>query len=1125
MYLRYKWIILPVLIMLFTCAMAQDVRTLKTRTADILARMPAENREQAQLIYSELADLGEEGLKAVCAMLEPTMSGQDTPVRYGLNGLCHYVCQPGKEMERTMVNRVLAEVLKTTQDKDIQAFLISQIQIVGQENSVKILAPYLKDEKLCDPAVRALLTIGTSQAEKALLKALGNATDKTLPFLVQALGEMKSRAATKKLIQIADNKEGTLRSLALWALANTGDPRSRKTLSSLPVISTPQERQEAPILMLLYAERLAEDGHTRQAVDLSRDLIRTRTASDENQIPCSALGLLSTILGEGVHADLLKAADNDQRALVGKALDLAETIPGENVTRLWMEKLGQVPDWTRAGIIHMLGRRGDKVALPVLLELVQDTVPEVRHAAIEASARMARNDAVPLLLKVLRQNRSEDVPVIKSAILSFTDKKAIPALGDVVTEMPPSARIALMDVLAQRRAKDYLQTIWNQTEDKNVPVRLAAMKSLKPLVSENDLSRCIDLLLKKSNGDSEIAASGEAVVSAASQIPDAETRSDAVLSRLKKTVSRGQIRLLALLPEIGGKKALETVVQKTRTVDTVVRDAASKALSDWRDFQAAEPLLSMGEKAKKTEHRVQALTGYIRLVNQEAMESSLKIDMLKKAMDAAERDDERRKVLSGLGSIPSKASLFYVGSFLDDSGIGNDAAVVVARIACPGGASEKGLLDRDVIPVIKKAISAVEDPYVKKQMETHLGTLSQPGEALNQPPDGFIALFNGKDLIGWKGLAGEGGNPLSRMNMSDEELMKAQMEADASMHIHWKVEDGILVFDGKGSHLCTAKDYGDFEMLVDWKIGPGGDSGIYLRGSPQVQIWDPAQWPEGSGGLYNNQKNPSKPLKFADNPVGSWNNFRILMVGERVTVYLNDMLVVNDVVMENYWDRNQSIFPIGQIELQSHGSSLYFKNVFIREIVRSDEWDVLFNGRDFTGWMGATDSYRVEDGKIVSPRNGGGNLYIQEQFSDFILQFEFKLTPGANNGLGIRTPAQGDAAYVGMELQILDNTAAIYKDLEPYQYHGSIYGVVPAKRGHLKPVGEWNVEEVTARGSHVKVTLNGVPIVDADIKEASTPRTIDGNDHPGLLREKGHISFCGHNSRVEFRNIRIKRLK
>ena len=205
----------------------------------------------------------------------------------------------------------------------------------------------------------------------------------------------------------------------------------------------------------------------------------------------------------------------------------------------------------------------------------------------------------------------------------------------------------------------------------------------------------------------------------------------------------------------------------------------------------------------------------------------------------------------------------------------------------------------------------------------------------NTPPKGFTALFNGKDLTGWKGLlAGPLDNPEKRAEAKPEELAKAQKEADEDMKAHWKVVDGVIVFDGKGRSLATAKDYGDFELYVDWKIEPKGDSGIYLRGTPQVQIWDPALQNIGSGGLYNNQKNPSKPTTTADKPVGEWNTFKIKMVGDKVTVVLNDVLVVDNVVLENFWNRDKPIYSTGQIELQNHGNTLYFKNIYIKELPR-----------------------------------------------------------------------------------------------------------------------------------------------------------------------------------------------
>jgi hypothetical protein len=208
----------------------------------------------------------------------------------------------------------------------------------------------------------------------------------------------------------------------------------------------------------------------------------------------------------------------------------------------------------------------------------------------------------------------------------------------------------------------------------------------------------------------------------------------------------------------------------------------------------------------------------------------------------------------------------------------------------------------------------------------------------NTPPKGFVALFNGKNLSGWQGLVA---NPPKRAAMSPAELKAAQQKADQQMRDHWSVVDGALRFDGDGhgGNLCTVKDYGNFELYIDWKILPGGDSGIYLRGTPQVQIWDPDHEPywengadKGSGALWNNQKHARFPLLKADRTAGQWNTFHIKMIGEDLSVTLNDQLVVDEVVMENFWERDKPVYATGPIELQNHGAVLWFKNIYIREL-------------------------------------------------------------------------------------------------------------------------------------------------------------------------------------------------
>ena len=409
--------------------------------------------------------------------------------------------------------------------------------------------------------------------------------------------------------------------------------------------------------------------------------------------------------------------------------------------------------------------------------------------------------------------------------------------------------------------------------------------------------------------------------------------------------------------------------------------------------------------------------------------------------------------------------------------------------------------------------------------------------AFADAPEGFTPLFNGRDLTGWKGLVG---NPKTRAAMSPEELAAKQKVADESMRAHWSVADGVLVFDGKGDSLCTAEDYGDFELYVDWKILEGGDSGIYLRGSPQVQMWDTnfedyfrhgAE--NGSGSLWNNQRNPRFPLVKADKPVGEWNTFFIRMVGERVTIRLNDQLVVDNVVLENLWQRELPIYPRGQIELQNHGNSLYFRNLYIRKIgteeantllAKSDaqHYVSIFNGRDFSGWKGELENYEVVDGSFRCREAKGGTVFTEKQYSDFIARVEFKLPAGGNNGLALRYPGAGAPHVDGLELQVLDSEDPKYAALDPRQYHGSVYGLVPAHRGYLRPTGEWNFQQVTLRGSKIKVELNGFTILDSDLSEVKESK--DGALPPGAKNVSGHLGFAGHNDPVAFRNISIREL-
>ena len=414
-------------------------------------------------------------------------------------------------------------------------------------------------------------------------------------------------------------------------------------------------------------------------------------------------------------------------------------------------------------------------------------------------------------------------------------------------------------------------------------------------------------------------------------------------------------------------------------------------------------------------------------------------------------------------------------------------------------------------------------------------------EQHNVPPEGFTALFNGKDLSGWRGLGHF--SPYKLAEMSEEEQAELWKKNLEDVQKHWTVENGELVNDGHGVYLTTEQDFSNFEFWIDYKTVAKADSGIYLKQTPQVQIWDYTEeggkWKigadKGSGGLWNNSKGAAgkDPLVLADKPFGKWNRFRIRQLGARTWVWLNGKLVVDGATMENFWNRKVPLLPKGPIQLQTHGGEIRWRNLFIREIsadeansilAGSDEgFQSIFDGTSLEGWAGPVENYEVVDGTVRCKKGKGGTIYYDENLTDFVARLEFKVPAGGNNGLAIRYPGKGDTAYVGMcELQVLDNTAPKYSKLDPRQYHGSIYGAVAAHRGYQRPVGEWNYQEVTVKGHSIKVELNGTVIVDADL--STITEFMGGRPHAGKDRLEGFFGFAGHGDAVQYRNVRIQKL-
>ncbi len=1119
------------LVLLFQAAIAQDKkdeRTVTTKIADLLAQLPARDAAQLARNMKEVADLDAEGYATLVGGLTAPGKGNNAQIEYAVGGFSAAASK--NEAWRKLAETAYCKALSTLSDKQNKAFVISQFELVGTDAAVSCLSVYLTDEQLADESSRALVKIHTASAVDALVAALPKVNGKAKLSVIEALGHTGSKEASTVIAGLlSSDSDKNLQKVGLYALAHIGDDSAEPILiKAAEQAGYKYDQTNAVAALLVYAQKMAVANPSAVA-EVAKELLTKITAEEQVDQRIAALTLISETSSD--QQILLQAMDDKQFEYRAAAIKLAKMDDAGSAA--WIGKLTSADAQTKVLILDKLASSGAKTTLPAVLKLLKDKELSVRSAAAFTAVKLDGEAALGPLIKALNKDSANNAAISEN-LLRLKGKDVTAAIATYIPKAKPEAQVILLQVLAARAASGQMGIVQASLTSKNKEVRKAAFEALKSISTSESKTSLFDLLNKTTDAAELVAVQDAIIASVKGAGADSDAQTEVILTQIGTSAEDKRLLYYKVLGSIGGKKALKSVSEAFATGNEATKKAALDALSAWSDAGSVEELIKIARTSQNEAFVNQAVGGYLRLVRNTSYPAEQRLLLLRSAMAVAKTTAQQQTILRDVEQAKCFNAIVFAGQYLDNPALQQPAANAVMNITLAGeynGEIVKSLLNKTIA-----VITGGDAGYQKEGMRKYISSM-KAGE-------GFVQAFNGKDLTGWKGLVAD---PIKRSAMDASTLADSQAKADAQAKDSWKVVNGELVFQSHGDNLATVKKYGDFEMLVDWKIIDDkkgeGDAGIYLRGTPQVQIWDLARTnvgaQVGSGGLYNNQTNPSKPLVVADNKLDEWNTFRIVMKGDRVSVWLNGVLVTDNVVLENYWDRKLPIFAEEQIELQAHGSPVAYRDIYIKELPRpkpfelsaaekKEGYKVLFDGTNMHSWTGNLTDYVIKDGNIaiepVPGKGSGGNLYTKEEFSDFIYRFEFQLTPGANNGLGIRTPMEGDAAYVGMELQILDNEAPIYKDLHVYQYHGSVYGTIPAKRGFLKPVGEWNYEEVVVKGTKIKVILNGTVILDGDIAPFQKKGTPDGQQHPGLLRTTGHIGFLGHGSPVQFRNIRIKDL-
>jgi len=1048
-------------------------RTAATKIGDALNQLPAQNEALFVRLIEDLLSTGEEGILLLADKMKPA-GETPPPVEYALDGIVQYVTRPDtKEEIREMVARTCAAALERVPETYNKAFFIRELQFLGRSSSLETLAPYVFSAELSIPAIEAVTAIGGTDAVTILLSAPQSEQS------ISGLGRLGSALAEKTLAQTAQYGSPNLRSVAYNALAQCG------TMASMQVM------QEGPVAdYLTFLRNNIQNGTDKQIAKAARKILKN---ANDSQTRCDALGLLLRVRGELEINTILAALDDPDRAYCRRALEETSRFVSPLVNTPIIKKMEKLNNAALADVLFWLGEQRDPALLPYIWAYLDHPDTEVARVCAGAMVLTGGEEVNQRLASQMTGADPVRITIAGQALLSCKGDVA-GTLASVFSKASPQGKAMILQLLAARKARAHEALVLDHIQDSDTTVRNAALLALSGTARPENRALYFNLL---ENAPAEDIPAIQSAVMASLYGLGPEEQCTVLTTQLQKSALSVQQRYYGLLAQTGTYPAVELL---------------------------AGIYLGMED-----------FTSYMALINQWNAPGEQKLLYLRKALDLAKDPKSTAALLREISATNTFLGIMVSGPYMESphNEVALAAALSVYQLASRNkhfyGPGVSAFMEQ-AIPILEKA-GYPDSVYDIQNIRKYLNEVN--------PNDGFTPLFNGKDLEGWKGLVG---NPVSRSQMKPRDLEKAQKEADKMAFSQWIVEDGKLVFLGKGDNLCTKKDFGDFELYVDWLLypeGPEADAGIYLRGTPQVQIWDTSRVnvgaQVGSGGLYNNQKNKSVPLVVADNRLGEWNSFFIRMTGERVTVYLNGQLVVDNVIMENYWDRSLPIFPSGAIELQAHGSKVAYRDLYVRELERpepfrlsaqeeAEGFEVLFDGTTLHKWTGNTTDYITENGTIaVHPTDQGfGDLYTVKEYDDFIFRFEFKLTPGANNGVGIRTPGEGDAAYVGMEIQILDHFNEIYQPwLLDYQHHGSVYGVIPARnRNALKPVGEWNQEEIYAKGNYIRVTVNGVVVTEGDISTGP----IDKREHPGLKNKSGKIGFLGHGSELWLRNIRIKEL-